>query len=175
MKRLNYKFTSLLLLFLSVAFSGLFISCDSEDEPIRSENDILGVWTQGDDRYISFEEGNRAPNLYVKEQEGMTIGVWEQDGYFYEPGYQLLIYIDKSSNPGVYKVVELTETRLVTCWVENLMDKYNDGESIGQIIGDIINNAQQGYELDPANYAYYEKVPENEFYELLESILVMPW
>lgn len=156
---------------------GLMPGCSSDDEPtFRNEGDILGVWTDGEGRYINFDSENRAFNLYVRTQDGMEIGLWEQDGYFYEPGYNLLIYMDQNSHPQIYQVLELTEDELVWCWVEDLRDNYNGTDSIGEIIGQIIQNAHDGYPIDPEKTEFFSRVPEDRFLDIIDSLnLALPW
>ena len=170
---------SRLFFFLFLGFSiFLAASCSKDDdEPsYRHENDIMGVWTNGEDRYMSLDSAFRAYNLYVSTMDGETIGYWEQDGYFYEPGYDIVIYIDKTSRPQVYQIVELTESSLVWCWVEDIMDYYESGLSPGEILGQIINDAHEGFTLDPNNYQYFSRVAEEDFLQLVASLdLDTPW
>lgn len=172
--RFKRMLAGLVVLLITVAVTGCR---HEEDEPdYRSHEDLYGVWTDNNGRYILFDDGNRAYNLYVTEQDGETIGTWEQDGYFYEPGYNLVIYIDYRSEPEIFQVVELTQNKLIWCWVDNLMDGYQSGMSIGEIIGKIIKDAHDGYDLDPKLYQYFDRVPDDEFYEMIERLdIMLPW
>ena len=176
MKTVSIHYSKLILISITLLLSLCSVSCINEDSPIRSYEDIYGIWTQGDGHYIWYQDGNRAPNLYIEDQNGETIGIWEEDGYFYEPGYDLMIYIDKTSNPQVYKIIELNDNLLILCWVDSLLDHYEGGESISQIIGSVINKAQEGYDVNPDNYQYYTNVPEDEFLKIIDNINVIePW
>lgn len=156
-----------------------FAACSDEKEPddiIRSEQDILGYWEGADDRYIYFKDNNQAYNLYVSTQEGLVIGDWYDDGFFYEPGYNLIIYIDQTLHPTVYQVIELTEETLVWCWVKDIREEYDSSASIGQVLGDIIKEAQQGFTLDPALYQTFKRLSKDQFLDILESLnLTYPW
>lgn len=172
-KKIVKFFLSLIL--MTAGFS-LLTACHAKEEPpFRSGDDILGIWTDGEGRYIWFHKENRAFNLYVTEQDGTTIGRWQTDIYFYEPGYNLLIY-NETGRPQVYQVLELDKERLWWCWADDLMDHYMDGESLGQIIGQVLQNAQQGYEIDPSQSEYFTSMSEDDFLDYIETIgLMLPW
>ena len=170
-KKFPFFLTSLLLL---VARS----SCRSDDPIVRTEYDIMGVWTNGEGRYMRLGDDTRAYNLYVTEQDGETIGWWEQDGYFYEPGYNILLYIDNRSILDVFQIVTLTESEMTICWVKEITvsDIMTGDKEVGQLIGEIIKEAQEGFQLDPALYQYFYRISEEEFLKIVDSLdLYYPW
>lgn len=166
------KFFGILLLSFILIAGG----CSHEDPVVRNENDILGAWDKGDGTYLRFEKDNIVMLLNVTEQDNLTIGDWSRDVYFYEPGYELLIYMDAELQPNVYQVIKLTDRELVICWVDNLRDEYGSDQSIGEIIGNIIKDAHEGYDLNPAYFTYYTKISDDEYYDIIQNIDVMePW
>lgn len=175
LKSFKRRFLFLLPVFFGIVMA--FSACSDEEEPpVRHEDDIMGVWTDGSGRYINFKTMTKAYNLYVSSQDGETIGYWEHDGYLYEPGYQIVLYMDNSLHPMVYKVVELTEKELVWCWVEDLREDYAGQESVGEIMGQLIKDAQEGWDLNPDDYEYFSSVSEDDFLNLINSLsLELPW
>ena len=175
-KRLPILFASA---FVLVAFLGTVLSsCSKDDVPeeVRSENDILGVWTDGEDNYMVLDTAFRAFELFIDRSGDEIMPRWSSDVYFYEPGYEILIYIDRTYQPDVYKIISLTPDELVWCWVENLRDKYSEGEPLGDIIGQVIQQAQAGYEVNPMFYHYFAKVPYDDFMRMLEEMGIgTPW
>ena len=164
------------VMIISIVIACCVASCSDDEPHVRSENDILGYWTDSVGHYMCLDTGTRAYTLIVTEQEGMSIGRWEQDAYLYEPGYNFVIYIDKTFHPQIYQVIELTESKLVWCWVEDILDHYYAGESIGEILGGIIKDAQEGFKTDPADYQYFDRVSNDDFYEMLDTLdLMTPW
>lgn len=167
-------------LFYSWIFLSVFClsSCSlNDDEDIRTPDDIMGIWLTPDNKYLDFEEENIVEVFMVEYQDGESIGKWGNDEvYYYEPGYQLVIYLSNEHEANIYEVVELTDSRLVWCWVDQI-DVNNETENIGKVIGDIINKAQEGYHLDPELYQTFTKVSEDQFLSLLESmdIIYYPW
>ena len=166
-----------LLIIALLPLLSFFQSCsDSDDEPMRFETDILGVWTDSADHYIMVRPDYRAYELTVGEKEGYPIGFWNLDGFFYEPGYELVVIIRNDSQADVYKVVSLTNDQLVICWVESVIDKHNAGMSAGEIIADILKNAQEGYKLNPTLFEYYKRISTDRFFEILDELqLIFPW
>lgn len=173
----QYNLPALALLFSGViAFTILLGGCSSDEPRMKTPEDILGIWTRGEDHFVSFEGDNISRSFLIEEYQGDLYGYWEREGYFYEPGYDVLIYIDHNQKANVYQVVELTEENMVICWVEDLIDRwYGHDESIGQVIGEIINQAQEGFKLDPDKFEYLTRVSEEEFEKVLESVIVLDW
>ena len=171
--KLKIHYLALLLAFFSMLVLG---SCDSNDEPpMRTEEDILGIW-RNDNRYMDVQSDYRAYNLLVEQQNGTSIGRWSLDGFFYEPGYKLVVYMGEDLDPTVYAIVELTETTLIWCPVDSLKEEYDAGESIGQIIGEVIKRAQNGYKVNPELYEYFEKISAEEYFRMLEELNIFyPW
>ena len=163
-------------LLVSLIFLLAITGCSSSDDDIRVPDDIMGVWQTSPDSYIEFSTNNEAHRLVIFEQDGETIGDWFLDVYFYEPGYNLVIYIDAESNANVYQVVSLSDYALTWCWVDEIHYEGLNKETIGQIIGQIINKAQEGYHLNPELYESFRKVSYDKFFQLLESLDIMyPW
>lgn len=146
-----------------------------KDDDVREPADILGVWSPGDNYYLEFtSENNSVYNLEIEYQDGESIGKWTRDVYYYEPGYNLVVYLSSSHTAAVYQIVEFTGNKFTWCWVEDI--DADTTESIGKIIGEIINQAQEGFKLDPALYQTFQKIPKDKFYELLESLdIEYPW
>ena len=166
------------LFFILPMFFLLLTGCgDHDDEPVRSEDDILGVWmTPSQQQYIDVDPQNRAYHLFVTEQGGEYIGRWSLDGFFYEPGYNLVISMSEDLEATVYKVIELTDKELVWCPVDYLNQEFTDGKNIGEIILHVLEQAQEGYDTDPELYQYFIKITEDEFFHTLEQLnIIFPW
>lgn len=139
--------------------------------------DILGIWAMNSDSFLQFKEDNIVTPFNIVYQDGEAIGRWSwNDVYYYEPGYQLVIYLTSDHNADVYQVVELNGSRLVWCWVDQITVE-GGKDAIGQIIGDIINKAQEGYQLDPELYQSFSRMSEEGFLKLLDSLdlILDPW
>ena len=169
-------FKHIFLFFLAIPlFLGCF-SCNSSDEEMRTPEDVKGVWKQGDNTYMELSNNNEVHKLVVYQQDNETIGRWTLDVYFYEPGYNLMIYINEESKANVYQIVSLTDRVLTWCWVDEIPVESIDRESIGQIIGEIINKAQEGYHLNPELFETFYNIPFSEFLDYLESLdIIYPW
>ena len=177
----SFKYLPLLLLSVMMLFS--FGACNFDDcdyeEPAtgRTEADILGVWTDGDGRYMMLDSLFHAYNLYLSENnEELLYAEWTYDGYLYEPGYNIVVYTT-SNKADVFQVTELTDSELVWCPVKEFgVDDILNSDSVGKLLGQIINEAQQGFILDPYLYQYFYKISQEEFEALLESLGIMtPW
>ncbi|MCH5233240.1 MAG: hypothetical protein J1E78_06325 [Muribaculaceae bacterium] len=162
------------LIFLSLAVSFIFItSCSNNDEDVRMPDNILGVWSPSDDVYLEFRENNTIRHLNIEMEDGETIGIISDDVFFFEPGYNLVVYISAQQTANVYKIITLTDSKLTWCWVDDITDEYEGDQNIGSIIGKIIQKAQEGYHLDPGRYEYFNKVPEVKFLEILENLDIL--
>ena len=164
-------------LFLILSLCIPFFSC-SKDEEVRTPEDILGVWSPSDSQYLEFGTDHRVHNLRIYYQDGMSIGDWVNDVYFYEPGYNLVIYITDEMEADVYEIVELNSKKLTWCPVDKIdPDKLQGGtQDIGKVIGEIINKAQEGYKLNPELYQSLRKISQNEFFSILERLdIEYPW
>ena len=171
-----HRFFPFFILF--IIFLGGASACSSDEPYVRTPEDIIGVWTNGDGRYMFLDTNTRAYNLYVTEQDGEIIGEWKQDGYFYEPGYNLVIYIDERNIMDVFQIISMTDSELVWCWVKEIKasDIIDGKEGVGEIIGDIIKEAQEGFKIDPSLYQYFHKISMDEFYDIIDSTdLNYPW
>lgn len=153
----------------------LMTTACSHDEEVRMPDNIMGVWSHGDNVYMEFSTNNTVRNLVVDYQDGESIGNWQKEVYYYEPGYNLVLYITSHQEGVVYEVVKLTNSDLTWCPVDTI-DVIDRDESIGQIIGNIIQKAQEGYKLDPELFESFTKVSEEEFLNVIESLdLIYPW
>ena len=166
---------------LSLAFlipSLIFIlnSCSNHEEPMRVPEDIMGVWQMSSDSYLEFADNNEVHKLVIRTQDDETIGQWWKDVYFYEPGYNLVIYLNAENEAKVYQIVSFSEKSFTWCWVDDIHQETVDKEGIGNVIGQIINKAQDGYKLNPELYETLQKIPFDQFLNLLESLDIMyPW
>lgn len=157
-------------LILSVLTSFFSLSsCSDSDEPMRMPEDILGVWSPAENTYLQFSDDNYARTLTVEYQDNQSIGRWsEDDVYYYDPGYNLVIYLTATHQADVYQIVNLDSNSFTWCLVDKIEDA--DRDSVGQIIGEIINKAQEGYKLNPELYQSFTKIPQLQFLELEESL-----
>lgn len=163
---------------LAICFIGLtallFTSCSKDEEPVRQPADIIGIWQNSKTFFLDFQQDNTVRNFHVEFQDGLSIGDWTRDAYFYEPGYNLVIYLTSDHQANVYEVVSLTQEELVWCPVDTI-DR-EGVESVGEIIGDIINKAQEGFKLDPELYQSFKRITLLNFLEILEGLdEIYPW
>lgn len=153
-----------------------FASCGRDDVEMRTPEDIVGVWSPSSTEYLEFSADNTIHNLQIEYQDGESIGLWNSEVYFYEPGYQLVVYIDHKMNASIYKIVNMSKNAMTWCWVKDIRAEYESGVSIGEILGSIIKEAQEGFKLNPELYQYFVRVPVNDFYSMLERLDIMyPW
>ena len=151
-------------------------SCSRDDDDVRTPANILGVWSPDDSLYLEFSEDHLLHNLQIEYQDGESIGLWNKEVYFYEPGYNLVIYITYTQKANVYQIIEMNDKEMTWCWVDKISSSKIESEGIGQVIGDLINKAQEGFDINPELYETFKRVPENQFYDLLESLDIMyPW
>ena len=150
-------------------------ACSNDDSHMRTSADILGVWSPGSGEYREFLNNQTVRNLTVETQDDLTIGTWEEEVYYYEPGYEIVLYITAHQEGEVYKVIDLTDKKLVWCPVDKI-EVIDRDESIGHIIGNIINKAQEGYPTNPELYETFAKISENDFLSILSGLdLIYPW
>lgn len=163
-----------LLAFLFLSFLGF--SCSHDKEDVRQPEDIIGIWSPSDTRYLEFGDDYTVRNLEIKYQDGKSIGIWNVDAYLYEPGYHLVIYLS-GSQADVYQILNLTPSQMTWCWVKKIeFDESMDKDNIGHILGDIIKEAQEGFKLDPEHYQSFRKISDDVFYSILESLNILyPW
>lgn len=169
------KIEKLLHILAIVAFSAVSLSSCSKDEEVRMPDKILGIWSPDNTSYLEFNSDNVVRNLEIVYQDGETIGNWDTEVYYYEPGYNLVVYITANQEGMVYQIVDLTQKKMTWCPVDKI-DVVDRHESIGKIVGDIIKRAQEGYKLNPELYESFNKISENEFLDVLETLdLIYPW
>lgn len=162
----------------------LFASCSSHDEPpVREESDILGVWTDGNDRYLYFVTETMVYDLRLDNSDGEMSYTLMQDSYFYEPGYNFVIFMDfmkglegenadtsdweELVSPEVYEITALNKESLTWCWVDNLTSEKYKGLNKKEIIGKVIQEADKGFTLLPENYRTFTSVSESDFNQIL--------
>ena len=172
MNRSSQFALSVKTIILSLILSAAIVSCsDDNDEPARSQDDIMGVWADIEGRYMHLAEDFKAYNLYVTDKDGKPSAEFEipRAGYFYEPGYDILLYMSAGSQPEVYKIVKLTQDELEWCLVDNLLnDEYKD-LSKSEIIGLIIKKAHEGYTINTDSCQTFTRVPESVYYDILSE------
>ena len=149
---------------------------------MRTPNDIIGIWLSQDDVYRVFGDDNRVKKFFIDFQDNQYIGKWAYDEvYYYEPGYNLVIYITDEYEATVYELVDLNEDNFTWCPVDKLnmedLEGIDGTEGIGKIIGQIINKAQEGYDLNPELYMSFKRVSEDKFMDVLDSLdlILQPW
>lgn len=147
----------------------LILPACSDNDEVRMPDDIVGIWSPSDTRYLDFQENYSLFNLEIFSREGERYGQMTQDGYLYEPGYQIVIYLN-GTGADVYQVVKLTSSELTWCWVDEISTENADRENIGKILGDIIKKAQEGFKLDPELYQSFRKISQEEYLEVIESL-----
>ena len=153
-----------------------FPSCSKHDEEVRTPADIIGIWSPSDSYYIEFNDDNTTRVLEISVEDDEKIGTWSDNVYFYEPGYNLVIYLDFPRDIEVYQILSLTQSKMEWCWVKSLKDEYSENDSLGSIVGDIIKEAQEGFTLNPELYQTFVRISEDEFLDILENINIMePW
>lgn len=154
----------------------LLFSCSKDDETVRLPENILGVWAPSDSVYLEFGEKQVVHRLDIFHQDGESIGRWELEVYYYEPGYNLVIYMDYTNVATVYEIVTLSDKELTWCPVKTITQQQIEQTGIGKLIGEVINEAQTGFTLNPELYQTLSKVSEDKFFSLLESLDIMyPW
>lgn len=159
--------------------TGLFLllqtSCHSNEE-VRNQENIIGVWSDNATHYFEFLDDQTVRNLQIEFQDGESIGHWITDVYYYDPGYNIVIYLN-GIQADVFQVVTLTSTRMTWCWVDQVTAEDASGtESIGKLIGDIIKQAQEGFHLNPELYENFVKISEEDFLNIIDNLdFNYPW
>lgn len=155
------------IFFILLAVVSLAMESCSKDEPkVRSESDIYGAWIDTDGNYFYF----RYPNIcYRLVPESDDWALLDYDAYYYEPGYNFLLYVNQETQPDIYSVTALTESEMTWVWADNLRDDKYDGMSKSEILGQIIKEAQEGFKLDYSRTYVFTKIENDEFKRLLEK------
>lgn len=163
MKLYNSRICALLIVICSIVFA----SCSNDEDPVpRSENDICGAWVDNDGNCMYF----KLPNLCYKvvpETDDMAEVYY--DAYYYEPGYNFLLYVDSETQPDIYMVTELNDKGMTWVWADNLRDDKYDGMSKSEILGAIIKQAQEGFTLDYSRTITFARISMYEFERFLEK------
>lgn len=147
-----------------------FSSCSKDDDSVRVPEDIIGIWKLSDTDYYRFNQDYTVRRLQIEYQDGESIGIWTTDSYLYEPGYQIVIYLS-GNKADVYQIVDLTSNGFTWCWVEEVnAENAGNSESIGKIIGEIIKQAQEGFNLDPELFESFRKISEEEYLDIIAGL-----
>ena len=174
------KFFVKQLPFVFILFSFMVMaSCSKDEEVMRKPGDLVGVWQKDKDTYLQFYEDNIVRTLDIEYQDGESIGNWSQNEvYYYEPGYNLVVYLTAQHEGEVYQIIQQTSSTMVWCWVDKIdvkeaVEEGDISSILGKIIGDIINKAQEGYPLNPELYQSFTKIPEDQFLMFLDTLDVI--
>ncbi|MBD5356246.1 MAG: hypothetical protein HDR88_04475 [Bacteroides sp.] len=166
MKPLSLKIFSFLaaISLLSLA------SCTSDEPAPRSENDICGAWVSNEGNYMYFKLPNICYKLIPESEEMAQLAY---DAYYYEPGYNILMYMSEDSHADIYQVTELNQNEMKWVWADNIIDGDNllnekyKGMSKSEILGSIIKQAQEGFDLDYSRTTVFNRISMEEFEEVL--------
>lgn len=169
MKNLSKRNLSAILWALFTIVAIPLCSCSDNDPEVRTEFDLVGVWTDTPDHYLYIQSDTRIYSLFIETLEGEEIGVLEPDGYIYEPGYNFIVYMGRKGEPDVYQLMSISESEMVWCWADNLMDEKYDGMSKSEILGALLKEADKGFTLDPSRTITYRRVQDSQFQALLEK------
>ncbi|MDE6096617.1 MAG: hypothetical protein K2G52_10555 [Muribaculaceae bacterium] len=164
-KRIICPVLTIIMTALSISLS----SCSDNDPEVRTESDLVGVWSDSTNHYLYIQSDTRIYSLFIEEYDGETVGVLEPDGYIYEPGYNFIVYMGREGEPNVYQLMSVSETEMVWCWADNLLDEKYDGMSKSEILGALLKEADKGFTLDPSRTITYRRVPDSEFQSLLDK------
>lgn len=147
-------------------FSLALTSCSDDEPAVRSENDIYGAWVDDEGNYLYFRYPNVCYRLIPESEEWAML---DYDAYYYEPGYNFLLYVNQETQPDIYSVTQLTENEMTWVWADNLLDDKYDGMSKSEILGQVIKEAQEGFKLDYSRTVEFKKIETAEFEKLLED------
>lgn len=73
------KANALFCCVLISAIAFIFSSCSDDDPVVRTESDLVGVWTNSPDHYLYIKSDTKIYSLYLQEYEGETVGMIEPD------------------------------------------------------------------------------------------------
>ncbi len=147
----------------------VFVGCSSDDDPEpRSESDVYGAWIDEDGNYYYFCYPNLCYKL-VPAQSSDEYAELYYDSYFYEPGYNFLLYISSDAQPDIYEVTSLTEIGMIWVWADNLREEKYDDKSASEILGQMIKEAQAGFKLDYSRTLTFTKISTDDFKKVLED------
>lgn len=147
----------------------VFLGCSSDDDPApRAESDVYGAWIDNDGDYFYFKYPNVCYKLVTaKSADGMAELFY--DAYYYEPGYNFLLYVDINTQPDIYEVTTLSDKEMTWVWADNLREDKYDGMSGSEILGQVIKEAQNGFKLDYSRTMKFEKISTDDFKKTLEA------
>lgn len=173
---MKVKFRNTLIITFVAMIQALAAASCSHDEEVRTPDDILGIWSPSDSEYLEFTADYRVRKLNILYQDDKSIGEWTEDAYLYDPGYQLVIYMN-GVKAYVYEVVSMDATQFTWCPVKEIdAQEIDSKDKVGHILGDIIKEAQEGFHLNPELYETFYKVSEDKFYSILEGLNILyPW
>lgn len=141
---------------------------------MATPQDLVGVWSLSQNEYFQFNDDYTVNALFINPEDPSEAQLIN-DVYFYEPGYNIVAYLDNDRLLNVYQITNLNYDSFTWCLVEIIEMEEINRDSIGEIIGQIINQAQEGFELDPELYQSFRRFPETTFREMLESFgLIRP-
>lgn len=165
----------LILAVLGLLVSAALSGC-SKDDKMRIPEDILGVWSAVENQYLDFTDNYRVYNLDILYQDDLSIGDWTEDAYIYEPGYQLVIYMN-GAKADVYQIVKFSSSQFTWCWVEEInAEDAQETDKIGKLLGRVIKQAQEGYKLNPELYETFYRISDDKFYSILDGLdIFYPW
>ncbi len=143
-------------------------SCSSDEPAPRSEKDICGAWRSDDGNYFYFELPNICYKLTVIDPEN-EVAKLDYDAYYYEPGYNFLLYVDIETQPDIYQVTSLDSDEMTWVWADNLMDDKYDGMSKSEILGAVIKQAQEGFDLDYSRTYVFTRIDIDELKSVLAA------
>lgn len=161
--------TYLILLLCIASLLPLAASCSDDDPEIRTESDLVGVWSDKPDHFLYIKTDTRIYSIYIEEYDGEEVGVAEPDGYAYEPGYNFIVYMNREGKPDIYKLLSLTKEKMEWGWVDNLLDEKYEGMSKTEILGQLLTEADKGFTVDESRIVTYTRVPDSEFQEILRK------
>lgn len=170
MNKFHINIRELLLLATVALFLVSLDACSNDDDPQpRSGSDLVGVWSDSDNHYLDIESDTKIYSVFIEEYEGEKVGMIEPDGYFYEPGYNFVVYMGRQGEPCIYEVTELTTDKMTWVYADNLLDDKYDGMSRSEILGSVLKNADKGFKLDYSKTINFTRVPQSKFDAILSQ------
>lgn len=170
----NYCKYLLLMLIPTISIS--IVSCgDSDDEPDNpTSNSIIGVWEAPNWSDTSYDFLNlKSANVYAAYDFWNNNYNYSKDtGYYYYDSTTglMTIHYDFNRDCDIYKVVTLTESDMVICWIEDVSERYTSNTFDASADQAVINQiCKEGFELDTDDYEFFEKSSESRLNSLLKD------